>query len=89
MAHGKIMTDLERWRWHVSPNALCGGCQCEDEGILHDIRYWESAKEFWNSILPTGLASEFYLLQLWEWVLWLLRLGSGEDNLHYGRRERF
>lgn len=51
-------------------------CGEADDGILHAIRDCRTAKEVWERLLPSDLASEFFLLDPKGWVLWMLRKGS-------------
>ncbi|CAN1141919.1 Putative ribonuclease H protein At1g65750 [Linum perenne] len=48
MAHGKLLTNLERKRRHLSDNASCPRCAAMDESIMHVTRDCPFASEVWD-----------------------------------------
>lgn len=60
MAHGKLLTNLERWRRKMASCSLCERCSRAEEGVLHTIRDCKPAKEVWESLIPPDLVNDFF-----------------------------
>lgn len=75
MSHGRILTNEERRRRHLTTSALCVRCQLEEEEVLHSIRNCSRVIEVWSLIIPQDVAMEFYTPGLKDWVFWLLQMG--------------
>lgn len=75
-AHGRILTNAERMRRHLTSNDLCMRCQCEEEDGMHALRDCCRAKKVWNGLISAEDASNFYGLVRREWILWLLKAGN-------------
>lgn len=59
-AHGKILTNAERGRRHMTSNLLCSRCLSEEEGSMHALRDCYKAKEVWNVLILTEDTIQFY-----------------------------
>lgn len=47
-----------------------------EESTLHYIRDCVVAKVVWERLLPPNLKNDFFLGELEDWLLWILRLSS-------------
>ncbi|MCI71727.1 ribonuclease H, partial [Trifolium medium] len=48
MAHGKLLTDMERCLRGMSSNDLCPCRDLAPESLMHTIRDCDVVKPFWN-----------------------------------------
>lgn len=64
----------------MTANPFFARCREAEESTLHAIRDCMVNKEVWERILPPDFMSEFFSLDLRDWMLWILRMGS-ERNM--------
>lgn len=52
MAHGKLLTNNERWRRRLSVIQECGRCHQVAKDVMHAIRDCLWAREVWEILIP-------------------------------------
>ncbi|CAN1798710.1 Putative ribonuclease H protein At1g65750 [Linum perenne] len=50
VSHGKILTNVERKRRHLSVDELCPRCRVADESIIHVLRDCQFAGKVWDDL---------------------------------------
>lgn len=80
MAHGKIMTNNERWRRRLTDSVECSRCSQGEESVLHATRECQWARKVWDFLVPAELKDEFFLLELRPWMIWLFKKGRKMDG---------
>lgn len=69
LAHGKILSNRERWRRHLSASPRCTRCDAEIEDACHVVRDCTDSKEIWECFIPLSLSGSFYTDDLQDWML--------------------
>lgn len=64
MTHGKLLTNLERWKKRLTDCPDCSRCCQATEDVQHTIRDCAWAREVWEVIIPQELKGEFISLEL-------------------------
>lgn len=67
--HGRILTNAERCRRHLSLSDLCPLCSLHSESLLHLFRDCPSISALWGGIVPLDIIGDFYTLEFKEWLL--------------------
>ena len=77
--HNSHPTNLLRFKRNISSSPICGGCNQEDEDILHCIRDYVFARSIW---LGLGLTNRqgFWCSDVVEWVQ---RFASSDISLSF------
>ncbi|CAN1185859.1 hypothetical protein LINPERHAP2_LOCUS37821, partial [Linum perenne] len=78
--HEKLLTNLEHKRRHLTENVGCIRCGGE-ESILHVLRDCPFASQVWNELNPTHTDMNWWLLELNDWLLGLIK---HESNMLLG-----
>lgn len=73
MAHGKLLTNVERWRRRLASDPICVRCHQGEEDTLHAVRDCPWAREVWEVLIHPASHQVFFSLKLEDWVLWLLK----------------
>lgn len=77
MKHDRLLTNLSKSRKGLD-HASCKICGNACESTLHVIRDCAKAMHIWKSIVPRSIFSEFFSLDLQNWIrLNLKYLGDG------------
>lgn len=84
MAHGRLMTNMERWRRRIASDAYCARCQTEPEDVMHALRDCPRAREVWGSLGWNDQQHEFFSLGLRDWVMWALKSSESSEGLMCG-----
>ena len=63
-----IMTNMERYRRHLSENGICQVCKSGDESIIHVLRDCPAMYGLWQRLIPRRKRNSFFTLSLSEWV---------------------
>ncbi|CAN1821026.1 Putative ribonuclease H protein At1g65750 [Linum perenne] len=69
LAHGRILTNAERMRRHLSTNADCANCPGIKEDALHVVRDCGLAKQVWQYFIQPVDATSFFSDSLHAWML--------------------
>lgn len=80
MAHGKLLTNEERWRRRLTSDANYGRCQSEVEDVLHAVRDCPCAREVWESLGMFGSQNAFFPMGLQDWVMSAFRLSTPREE---------
>lgn len=70
---GKLLTNAERSRRHMTDEATCEVCHCGVEDLDHVLRHCPAAQDFWKLIIPRTLMQTFNSLPYMEWITTNLR----------------
>lgn len=73
MAHGKLLTNLERWRRTITSCPMCARCGQEEESTIHGLRDCFVARQVWEKMLSDDEGVKFFHLELQDWISWMLR----------------
>lgn len=83
-----LLTNQQRFRRGMAPNAKCPLCDCLVECSLHATRDCLTAKKIWESIIPGSLKQSFFLYDKDEWLRrnlseknWDITFGIAIDNI--------
>ncbi|CAN1852510.1 Putative ribonuclease H protein At1g65750 [Linum perenne] len=82
VTHGKLMTNEERRRRHLSPDAICPECQGGCEDGEHVLRSCRIAQRVWRSMLPEVLEGAEANSSFLDW--WIKGIGNCESSLSFG-----
>ncbi|XP_031101801.1 uncharacterized protein LOC116005700 [Ipomoea triloba] len=64
-----LLTNAERFRWGLSPNAECPRCGAQEESTDHLLRQCDFAKECWEAAsAPASFMTSFHL-PLIDWMM--------------------
>ncbi|GMI72547.1 hypothetical protein like AT5G42905 [Hibiscus trionum] len=66
--HGKLMTNAERYRRHITVDNSCHGCDTMVEDIMHVLRDCPAARDVWNHVLQANAARRFFAMGFEDWV---------------------
>ncbi|CAI0429274.1 unnamed protein product [Linum tenue] len=69
MAHGSLLTNVERERRHLSTSTLCTRCKQEEESPEHVFRNCVYAREVWKQTLPTAVNTHADQQSFKEWFM--------------------
>jgi len=78
LLHRKILTNVERFRQHLSSDPQCGICLGEEENLDHLLRRCLNAQEVWQAIHSIGMNCSGVNKGLREWLHQNL-LGVNDD----------
>ncbi|CAN1790174.1 Putative ribonuclease H protein At1g65750 [Linum perenne] len=81
-AQGKLMTNVERVRRHLSATEMCTACNHNVEDIDHVLRKCTAAMEVWNALLPEAVSQPALQRDFSEW--WLDNIGNQSINPSFG-----
>ncbi|CAN1758529.1 Putative ribonuclease H protein At1g65750 [Linum perenne] len=76
------MTNEERRRRHISPDAICPECQGDCEDVEHVFRSCSLAQSIWRSMLPQVLDGSNANANFSDW--WIKGIGDGKSSLSFG-----
>jgi hypothetical protein len=62
------MTNEERVKIGISNDDSCPGCQQGPETVMHVLRDYEEAREFWSPIIQSQYWAKFSSLGLIPWL---------------------
>ncbi|CAA7053633.1 unnamed protein product [Microthlaspi erraticum] len=65
--HG-IMTNQERFRWHISDTKICQVCKAGIESSLYILRDCPAMSGIWERIVPREKRQAFFTMPLLEWL---------------------
>ncbi|KAL9841601.1 putative ribonuclease H domain, reverse transcriptase zinc-binding domain-containing protein [Arabidopsis thaliana] len=68
-----IMTNVERYRRHLSGTRVCQICQGGEETILHVLRGCPAMAGIWSRLVPRDQIRQFFTASLLEWIYRNLR----------------
>ncbi|CAN0858235.1 Putative ribonuclease H protein At1g65750 [Linum grandiflorum] len=74
--HNRLMTNVERYRRHISTTAKCPLCDQAEETATHILRNCSIARCIWNQVLGSQLTFYFCQQPLDVWMLH----GVSNDN---------
>ena len=63
-----IMTNMERYRRHLSEHGICQVCKSGNESIIHVLRDCPAMYGLWQRLIPRRKRNSFFTLSLSEWV---------------------
>lgn len=80
MTHGKLLTNLERWKRRLTGCPYCISCNRASEDVLHIVGECKWAREVLEHLIPPEFLCDLFSLDLEAWVLWMLkgRRSAGE-----------
>ncbi|GER30653.1 polynucleotidyl transferase [Striga asiatica] len=67
-AQGRLMTNVERGRRHLSPTVSCHKCSLHEETLLHVLRDCAAATQVWLRLVPVVARPKFFCLQFRSWL---------------------
>ncbi|CAN1193208.1 Putative ribonuclease H protein At1g65750 [Linum perenne] len=82
VAHGKLMTNEERRRRHIAPDAICPECKGDCEDVEHVLRSCSLAQSVWRRLLPQALDDVVTNATFSEW--WTKGIGDRGSCLSFG-----
>ncbi|CAA0835002.1 Polynucleotidyl transferase- ribonuclease H-like superfamily protein [Striga hermonthica] len=68
LAKNRLLTNVERMRRHLTPEACYELCRQADESTVHVCWDCPLAAEIWRHLLPRSVHIEFFSLSLEEWL---------------------
>lgn len=68
--HGRILTNDERKRHHMTEDDSCPLCLLDIETILHALRDCTFARNIWRSVIPPQVHNTFFTLSFHAWLTW-------------------
>ncbi|CAN1343202.1 Putative ribonuclease H protein At1g65750 [Linum perenne] len=80
--HGKVITNEERRRRHLSPDAICPECQDPCESMDHILRRCNVAREVWKELLPLAISRNLEDVKFADW--WTAGIANKSHNLLFG-----
>lgn len=72
LAHGKLLTNIERNRRGMTAYVICSRCNSNPETIMHILRDCEEAQQCWNNVIKPEHWSKFFSLGFFPWSEWNL-----------------
>ncbi|CAN1835862.1 Putative ribonuclease H protein At1g65750 [Linum perenne] len=81
VTHGKLMTNEERRRRHIAPDANCPECQEPCESVEHVLRKCNLAQLVWKEMLPPPAGAQANLCFL-DW--WMEGITNSQTRLLFG-----
>ncbi|CAN1164676.1 Putative ribonuclease H protein At1g65750 [Linum perenne] len=79
---GKLLTNEERCRRHISNNSECGICAGVAENCEHILRNCPAAKQVWEKVLGIGSRDPFFTMQWEDW--WASNLSDSQRRSEFG-----
>lgn len=83
-----LLTNQQRFRRGMAPNAKCPICNFDVECSLHALRDCSTAKKVWESIIPDSVKQHFFHCDKFEWLRinlsvknWDVTFGFAVDNI--------
>lgn len=70
LAHGRLLTNEERFKRHMTNDNLCPRCQGGPETLLHMLRDCDEVQSFWQSVVHLDHLSRFFSLGTCSWLDW-------------------
>lgn len=64
VAHGKLLTNLKRWKRRLTDCPDCARCNRESKDVLHAVKDCNWAREVWECLILSELLWEFFSLEL-------------------------
>ncbi|CAN1142156.1 Putative ribonuclease H protein At1g65750 [Linum perenne] len=80
--HGKLITNEERRRRHLSPDAICLECQDPCESMDHILRRCHVAQEVWRELLPLAISRNQDEVVFADW--WKAGIANKSHSLLFG-----
>ncbi|KAL4285224.1 hypothetical protein GQ457_16G023470 [Hibiscus cannabinus] len=81
--HGRLLTNEERVRRHLSVSIRCSICSTGPESIEHALRLCSKARRVWEILIPPSKLSLFDALSFEDWLLQGIRnvasIGTRDD----------
>ncbi|CAN1852210.1 Putative ribonuclease H protein At1g65750 [Linum perenne] len=77
-AQGRIMTNTERMRRHITDQSECMACGVVSEDINHVFRLCNVAKSIWSLILPEVISTPQFQMDFQNW--WIGNIGIPSIN---------
>lgn len=62
LAHGILLTNVERNRRGLTADVICPGCNSCPETIMHILRDYEETQQFWDKVIKPDHRSKFFSL---------------------------
>lgn len=76
VVHGKIMTNVERFRCNFTDNPVCSICGSCEESVSHVLRDCPVARHIWKQVWYPSTCISFLALHVSNW----LRFGASFDS---------
>lgn len=62
--HGRLLTNLEKVRRHISDDDSCPNCSTHSESLMHALRDCFVVSQLWRSLVPWTERNIFFSLEL-------------------------
>ncbi|KAK9010915.1 hypothetical protein V6N11_043782 [Hibiscus sabdariffa] len=85
LCHGRILTNVERYRRHLTLDCCCSVCGDEWEDMDHIFRRCPVAYSIWDMLIRADKKEEFYLMDFKRWFFVNLSNigGFSRDQVHW------
>ncbi|CAN0830454.1 Putative ribonuclease H protein At1g65750 [Linum grandiflorum] len=78
-SHGRLLTNVERRRRHLTNNAACAICGNHEESVDHILRKCPFAATVWRDFIPTSHQQEFFSQNFENW--WYDQISHSDKSL--------
>ncbi|KAK8579594.1 hypothetical protein V6N12_069909 [Hibiscus sabdariffa] len=68
LCHSRILTNVERARWHMTNNSSCPVCAFPVEDLHHVLCFCHVAHSIWGCFIRQDHLDEFMSLEIKEWI---------------------
>src|SRR4051812_39374849 len=82
MTHGRLLSNLERWKRRLPGCTDYVRCNHASEHVLHTVRGCKWACKVWEHLIPLELLCNFFSIDFGAWVLWMLKGGDRLEKNH-------
>lgn len=88
LAHGKLLSNHNKWRRGIAADPRCSICEESEEYNSHAIRDCTEARRVCERLVPLEFQANFFLLQTQDWVEWNIS-DRGLQKANQNRKIRF